>query len=101
VFTDDQARTFCFIPIGSSHPCQEVPAGELGTDKVRWALNRTFVVFVWFSYLLCIDVPLIVPDDIVLDEHIGRGIQPGEVELPGDNVGSPGSLRPVFSHTIS
>jgi ubiquitin carboxyl-terminal hydrolase 5/13 len=47
-------------------------------------------LFVWFSFLLCIDVPLIVPDDVVLDDHIGRGIQPGEVELPGDNAESPG-----------
>ena len=37
----------------------------------------------------CADIPIILPEDdiIVLDEYVGRGLQPGEEELPNDEAG--------------
>jgi hypothetical protein len=35
------------------------------------------------------DIPVIFPDDdvIVLDQYLGKGLQPNETELPGDAPG--------------
>ena len=57
---------------------------KLGAYKL-FACEIILVESVWF-----IDVPLVVPDEVVLDEYIGHGIQPGEIELPGDQVKEPG-----------
>ena len=45
--------------------------------------------------MLCdLDIPVILPegDVLQLDEYVGRGLQPGETELPNDEAGAYASL---------
>ena len=39
---------------------------------------------------LRVDIPVILPesDELQLDEYLGRGLQPGETELPNDEAGA-------------
>ena len=44
---------------------------------------------------LRVDIPVVLPesDELQLDEYIGRGLQPGETELPNDEAGASCSDR--------
>ena len=64
-------------------------------ELVNWVPTKlgtcsAFTLRDLFSFYTFKDIPVIVPEnDLVVfsEEHIGRGLQEGEVELPNDTSG--------------
>ena len=102
VWQADEVRD---VPAGPGRPCEEVPARELGTFETRCVLlpqiNSPVYLLVWCS----VDIPVILPEDdtLLLDEYLGRGLQPGETELPKDEPGTsiaPGTPLPNINANL-
>jgi ubiquitin carboxyl-terminal hydrolase 5/13 len=45
--------------------------------------------------MLIIDIPLLVPDHLTLDQYIGKGLQPNEGAMPEEST-TPAPIEPTF-----
>ena len=82
------------VPAGARRPREEVPARELGAFETRYVLLAYIHTLISPLTRCFADIPVILPEDDVLqlDEYLGRGLQPGETELPKDEPGTSSRL---------
>ena len=88
-----QADAVRDVPAGPRRACEEVPARQLGPGEARCVLaQHSAPVSDSLGSLIpscsrLLDIPLNVSDAMQLDGYLGRGLQPGEVELPNEQPG--------------
>ena len=79
------------IPASPCSSCEEVPARQLGPREARCVLAQRGAPasdsLTKRRRARLLDIPLNVSDALQLDGYLGRGLQPGEVEIPNEQPG--------------
>ena len=88
------------VPASPGCPCEEVPARELGAFETRCVPPPQINSLVYLLVRCSVDIPVILPEDdiLLLDEYLGRGLQPGETELPKDEPGTSSQVTSIAQH---